>query len=163
MVKPVIMTNRPIKIKKEGMMFSPWNHWLVESLRKQADGIMKIRGVALRTPWMIQKKAIKVNKPIQNNWNQHWLNCYNLRSTPKVLRDSRRPKILMCKLQLWALLCPHAQLLKAPYRKGHWIPPAKMQTEFVPFQKIENSSFVLVPVCCRLKACKFQILRLVNN
>lgn len=56
MVRPVIMTNRPVNIKMEGITFSPWNQRPGESLRKHADGMMKIRGVALRTPWMVGEK-----------------------------------------------------------------------------------------------------------
>lgn len=58
MVKPVIMTNMPVKIKIDGIRFSPSNHRPGESLRKHADGMMKIRGVALRMPCVIEKRTI---------------------------------------------------------------------------------------------------------
>lgn len=62
MIKPVIMTNRPINIKTMGIKFSAWNQRPLESLRKHADGMMKIRGVALRTPWMVEDNAIKAKQ-----------------------------------------------------------------------------------------------------
>lgn len=127
MIKPVIMTNKPVNIKMEGIRFSPWNQRPVESLRKHADGMMKIRGVALRTPWTIQEDTTsKHNKLMHNNGNQHWLSWCDLRSAPRQLPDSQRPKTSMCKLQLWATLCPHVQLLKDPYSTGHWTPPTKI-------------------------------------
>lgn len=86
---------------------------------------MKMRGVALRTPWRIEENNIRV-KQAHTNRNQHWLSWYNLHSAPKQLPDSPMPKISMCKLQLWAPLCPHVQPLKDPCSKGHWIPPTKI-------------------------------------
>lgn len=55
MVKPVTMTNKPINIKKVGKMFSFWHQQPEESLRKHADGMMKISGVAIRTPWVVKE------------------------------------------------------------------------------------------------------------
>lgn len=60
MIKPVIMTNKPIIIKMLGIKFSPWNQRPEESLRKHADGMMKIRGVALRTPWRTEAEETQV-------------------------------------------------------------------------------------------------------
>lgn len=69
MVKPVIMTNTPVKIRIDGIRFSPWNHRPGDSLRKHADGMMKIRGVALRTPWVIEERRITGNRPIKRLLN----------------------------------------------------------------------------------------------
>lgn len=58
------MTNMPVTIKMEGIKFSPWNQRPVESLRKHADGMMKIRGVALKTPWKVKENTLRQEKKI---------------------------------------------------------------------------------------------------
>lgn len=62
MVKPVSITKKPTTIKMVGIKFSPWNQRPGDSLRKHAAGMMKIRGVALRTPWMVEEKTVNVKK-----------------------------------------------------------------------------------------------------
>lgn len=64
MIKPVIMTKKPVNIKTVGTKFSTWNQRPVESLRKHADGMMKISGVALRTPCVVDGNAIKVKQKL---------------------------------------------------------------------------------------------------
>lgn len=62
MIKPVIMMKKPIIINTVGITFSPSNQRPEESLRKQADGMMKIRGVALRAPWMEEDNISKIKR-----------------------------------------------------------------------------------------------------
>lgn len=61
MIRPVIMTNKPTDIRTADIKFSPWYQRPVESLRKHADGMMKIRGVALRTPWRAEENTTHDN------------------------------------------------------------------------------------------------------
>lgn len=67
MVKPVIITNRPINIKMAGIKFSVWNQRPGESLRKHADGRMKISGVAHRTPWRAGENTIRFKCKTRTN------------------------------------------------------------------------------------------------
>ncbi len=79
MIKPVIMTNKPVTIKTEGIKFSLQNQRPVESLRKHADGMMKIRGVALRTPWKVEEKNIQVKQTLSVfKYRKKWAGCFHM-------------------------------------------------------------------------------------